>query len=46
LACHHHPHLDASVSIYAVSNDLITMRIGVIGAERRMHRRRAREAAR
>jgi hypothetical protein len=28
--------IDAPVSIYAVSRDLITMRVGVTGAERRM----------
>lgn len=34
--------LDAAVSIYAVSRDVITMRIGVTGAQRRMQRRWAR----
>jgi Zn-dependent peptidase ImmA (M78 family) len=34
--------LDAAVSIYAVSRDVITMRIGVTGAQRRMQRRTAR----
>jgi hypothetical protein len=34
-------HVDASVSIYAVSRDLIAMRIGVTGAERSFGCRRA-----
>jgi Zn-dependent peptidase ImmA (M78 family) len=38
--------LDAAISIYAVSRDLITMRIGVTGAERRMQRRWARAVSR
>jgi hypothetical protein len=38
-------HVDTSVSIYAISRDLITMLIGVAGAERRVQRRRAGAAA-
>jgi Zn-dependent peptidase ImmA (M78 family) len=38
--------LDASISIYGVSRDVITMRIGVTGAQRRMKRRWSRSAFR
>jgi Zn-dependent peptidase ImmA (M78 family) len=38
--------VDAAVSIYAVSRDLITMRIGVTGAQRRMQRRSAQAVVR